>query len=321
MNEIFLHRPDPVGRRRNRFGTALPLSRVAYFHPGRWLGFVAAWLLSSCANVPHSAETFAARYALPERQGALYQVADANGSPVGWLYGAIHYAKAERPALSVQALRRIDKAKSVYLEYIDEEGGGYYLEDSGAFDPQAQAHAEQAQPFDAEDWLKRARKLHLAKTSDEYMAQVELMEKVYNACHFHSGFGTEQMIFAYVAGKPIVVGQIETASSRKDDFARARSSGLSSLWEGYQRTSSARVSGGSSLDIVCSALERAVAEPEKYSLDAFGVARNRTMADYIALLLESNMRPFVAVGGAHFAGKENILQLLAQKGYRITPED
>ncbi len=278
-------------------------------------------MLGACAT-RYDAVEYSAAYHLPAVQRTVWRISDRVGQPLGWLYGAIHVGTQAKPSLSVQALRAIDQAHAVYFDYTDDQGGDFTLRDASRLDILARVHDKKISATDAQ-LLEQVRNPPTVARLIEDPKLEQKVEQLWNRCGLYAEFGTEWLVTGYLVGKPMGYGALETSGTQRRDLALYRSGVGADLAEVKVDLPEGEAPEASILR-ACASYRHAVAliqdgeQPER-DQDALMVLRNRTMADYIDLILRSNIHPFVAVGSAHLMGHDSVLTLLRDKGYRVEP--
>lgn len=303
---------------------------MAAILPRRLLGVLTCLLLGACAvgrgdTAGFDATGFAETYHLPTEQGTIYAISDDRGRLLGWIYGTVHVGTLARPSLSLQALRAIDQARAIYVEYTDAQGTTFTMQEAQRFDAFASVRARPVRLSDAQLVAQLQNPPTVAKLIENPHLWDDL-EQMWNRCGLYEEFGTEAMIADYLVGRAIEIGALETAASHQRDLASYKAALGAALADATQALPGAD-QPTALVERVCAAYRSFTEHAQRGRLprdagddeDALRSLRNHTMADYIDLVLRSDMHPFIAIGLAHLHGHDNVLALLRAKVYRVAP--
>lgn len=285
-------------------------------NPLRWALLLAGLALAACA-APDPA---------PPPSPALWEIAGTHGQPAGWLFGTVHALPAGtawRPPRIGQAL---EKARVLVVEVGN-------IEDTGAIGAtfRAMASDEPSPPLAARLSPDLQRQLGVLLERDPGLASrldgLETWAAALTVARLASPSRLTQSVDAdLVRGfRPRPVRELEGASAQLELFdalpERDQRDLLAAvIAEGSRGETYAEqtIAGWRRGDLT--ALEREtrrgmLADPELR--EALLIQRNRTWAEKIALMIEGNERPFVAVGAAHLVGADGLIALLQRRGYRL----
>lgn len=303
---------------------------MAAILPRRLFGVLTCLLLGACAvgrgdTTGFDATGFAETYHLPAEQGTIYAISDRQGRSLGWIYGTVHVGTLARPSLSGQALRAIDQARVVYFEYTDAQGTTFTMQDVRRVDALARVRAKHVRLSDAQLVAQLQHPPTVAKLLENPRLADDIVQ-MWNRCGLYTEFGTEAMISAYLAGKAIEIGALETDASHQRDLASYKAALGAALADATRELPGAD-QPTALVERICATYRSFTDHAQRGRLpkdaghdeDVLKSLRNHTMADYIDLVLRSDMHPFIAIGLAHLHGHDNVLALLRAKAYRVEP--
>jgi TraB/PrgY/gumN family len=296
-------------------------------------------LLGGCATP--DAQKFIDQYHLQTNIGPLYEIVE-QGRGVGWLYGSIHYATPDLPAISQAAIHAIAQTRHIYTEYTDSAGRPwlmrYVLPQNVVATTQARRQAALAAVDAVWNGITAAKKREddsggvvVALGDPSYHESRTLL---YNYCGVFHEYGTEQMAFTFAAGNTMEVHALETEASRKSALAliskgacksqqpaRPAASERPALPPGLDKEQMKKALNGQickgAVDSV--QLDRQPGRTFKLSEAALCVMDERhvTMTASIVKAAKAGQQPFVIVGRAHLTHGKNLIQLLEEQGFEL----
>lgn len=278
-------------------------------------------LLAACSDAPGAASADA-----PPPNPLLYEIASADGTVEGWMFGTIHalpdrtewrtpavskaVAEANLLVVEVGELRGRDEGPSIYFSLAQSPG---------------QPPLEQRLPTELHPQLAE-----LAKRGDfsaEWIASTETWAAAISLARVDAtgdpANGVDAALIDEFAGRPV----------RELEGLRGQLSIFDRLPEAQQRAMLAAVVRGSdearkdperlqrawlagdAATIEQSTREGFLAEPALR--EALLTGRNRRWVATIIPLLEQGPRPLIAVGTAHLVGPDGLAAMLEAQGYRI----
>ena len=284
----------------------------------RWLGLCALLLLAACG-----------REAVPPAQGgpALWRV--QNQGIDGWLLGTIHVlpkGTGWRTGTIRQALTDADQLVLESAEVQDQARTMALFEKMGRspglppLDSRVPAGDREALNAIAEE---SGRSVQALSGYESWAAAMLLSAAAQQSLHISADEGVEPVLISAFrdAGKPI--GGLETVARQFGAFdtlpePAQRKLLAQTVHEAgrmkalYDRIVRAWLKG----DMAAIAREdQAGEQPDPVVEQAVLTARNR---DWAKAMDKIRGRPFIAVGAGHLTGRDNLIQLLQAKGYKVT---
>lgn len=285
----------------------------------RWLGLCALLIVAACGPRPVS----------PPKCGgpALWRV-QGHGID-GWLFGTIHVLPRGvgwRTGKIEQAMSAADQLVLESAEIQDQARTRALFEKMGR-SPNLPS-LETRVPLDERDELQRitdegGTSTQLLSGYESWAAAMLLSAAAQQSLHLSASDGVEPVLIAAFqdVGKPI--GGLETVArqfgafdtlseaSQRELLAQtvAEAQGMKAL---YERILHAWLKG----DMAAISREDQLGEqPDPAVEQAVLVARNH---DWSAAVAKLKGRPFIAVGTGHLTGRDNLIQLLEARGYKVT---
>lgn len=278
-------------------------------------------LIAGCSDAP--GETAAD---LPPASPLLYEIASADGTVEGWMFGTIHALPSGAKWRTPEVGRSIDAADFLVVEVAalgdDAALGRTYaaLSTSPALPPiTARVPPELAGQLSG--LLTRGGYSQDSFATTETWAAALALARI--DATGDPANGVDRALIADFAGRPI----------REFEGAAAQLGIFDTLPEAQQRAMLAAVvrdsetarrdparlqrawMAGDAATIAASTREGILAEPALH--EALLAARNRRWAAMLVPMLKQSPRPLVAVGTAHLVGPEGLAALLEAQGYRI----
>lgn len=278
-------------------------------------------LLAACSDAP--GETAAD---LPPASPLLYEIASADGTVEGWMFGTIHALPSGAKWRTPEVGRSIDAADFLVVEIAalgdDAALGRTYaaLSTSAALPPiTARVSPELAQQLSG--LLIRGGYSQDSFAATESWAAALALARI--DATGDPANGVDRALIADFAGRPIrefegadrQLGIFDTlpeaqqramlaAVVRDSETARRDPARLQRAWM-----------AGDAATIEASTREGLLADPALH--EALLAARNRRWTAMLVPMLKQSPRPLVAVGTAHLVGPEGLAALLEAQGYRI----
>lgn len=280
---------------------------------------LALWALASCGDHREGPPA-------PAPEPAVWSIHDAEGQPVGWLFGTIH-ALPEETAWETPLLTRIiAQSDQLVVETSDLEPRRVAATlQRLASDSPGPALAERVPAS------QRARLLALMERADLAPGALDGLETWAAALSLsrasgpatHWGPGVDQTLLTRFAGRP--VADLEGTEAQLAIFDRLAESDQRSLLAAViaesedpakdSRALAAAWLAGDVAQIEARTLRGMLSDPELRQ--ALLVDRNRAWADRLPALLTPARPALVAVGAAHVIGPDGLPALLARRGYRL----
>ena len=286
----------------------------------RWLGLCSLLLLTACEREQPAPP--------PDGGPALWRI---QGHELdGWLFGTIHVLPKGIPWRTRNIREAIDRADKLVLESaeIEDQARTRALFERMGRSPGLPPLADRV-PASERDELRRivgegGADVQMLSGYESWAAAMLLSATTARqSLNVSTDEGTEPVLIAAfrAAGKP--VAGLETVERQFDAFdtlpetAQRRLlvqtvGGARKIKTLYDRVLQAWLRG----DMEAIAREDQAGEPPDPVVEqAVLVARNRDWSESIGKL---KGRPFIAVGTGHLTGRDNLIQLLATRGYTLT---
>lgn len=280
---------------------------------------LALWAVASCGD--HRAGP-----AAPAPDPAVWAIRDADGQPVGWLFGTIH-SLPEGTAWETPLLTRIiAHSHRLVVETSDLEPRRVASTlQRLASDSPGPALAERVPPS------QRARLLALMERADLAPGALDGLETWAAALSLsrasgsasQGGPGVDQTLITRFAGRPVAA--LEGTEAQLAIFDRLAESDQRSLLAAVIAESEDAAKDGHALaaawltgdlaQIEARTLRGMLSDPELRQ--ALLLDRNRAWAERLPPLLTPARPALVAVGAAHVVGPDGLPALLVRRGYRL----
>ncbi|WP_162290951.1 TraB/GumN family protein [Erythrobacter colymbi] len=278
-------------------------------------------LLAACSDAP--GETSAD---LPPASPLLYEIASADGTVEGWMFGTIHALPSGAKWRTPEVGRSIDAADFLVVEIAalgdDAALGQTYaaLSTSPALPP-ITARVPPELTGQLSGLLARGGYSQDSFATTETWAAALALARI--DATGDPANGVDRALIADFKGRPV----------REFEGAAAQLGIFDTLPEAQQRAMLAAVvhdsetarrdparlqrawMAGDAATIAASTREGILADPALH--EALLAARNRRWAAMLVPMLKQSPRPLVAVGTAHLVGPEGLAALLEAQGYRI----
>jgi uncharacterized protein YbaP (TraB family) len=278
-------------------------------------------LLAGCSDVPGEAAAD-----LPPATPLLYEIACADGTVEGWMFGTIHALPPGTQWRTPEVGRTIDAADFLVVEIAGLDDGVALrrafsaLSSSGDLPPiTSRVPPELAGRLSA--MLSRGGFTENSFASTETWAAALALARVDATGDPESG--VDRALIADFDGRP--VRELEGAAGQLAIFDRLPEAQQRAMLAAVVRDSETARRGperlqrawlaGDAPTIETSTREGILADPALR--EALLVARNRRWAAALAPMLTEAPRPLVAVGTAHLVGPEGLAALFEAQGYRI----
>lgn len=285
----------------------------------RWLGLCALLMIAACGREP----------APPPIDGgpALWRV---QGHGVdGWLFGTIHVLPRGVGWRTDKIQQAMDAADQLVLESAEIQD---QMRTRALFEKMGRSPGlpslEARLPEDERDELQRianegGTSTQLLSGYESWAAAMLLSAAAQEPLHLSAGEGVEPVLIAAFQGMGKPIGGLETVArqfgafdtlpeaSQRQLLAQTVSEarGMKAL---YERILQAWLRG----DMAAIAQEDQLGEqPDPAVEQAILVARNH---DWTGAIAKLKGRPFIAVGTGHLTGRDNLIQLLEARGYKVS---
>lgn len=281
-------------------------------------------LLAGCSDAPGDAAA-----EMPPPSPLLYEIASADGTVEGWMFGTIHALPDETDWRTPAIGKAIDTADILVVEVGDLDGGGA---GPSVFESLAQSPGQPplAERLPAELHLPLAALLDRGDLSDGSFSDIETWAAALRLARIDAAGdpanGVDRALIAEFSGKrPMrelegLRGQLAIFDALPEPQQRAMLAAVVRESEAVRKNPARLLRAwiaGDAASIEASTREGILADPALH--EALLAGRNRRWAAVIAPMLAEAPRPLIAVGTAHLVGPEGLAALLAAQGYTIRP--
>lgn len=257
----------------------------------------------------------------------LYEIADANGQPQGWLFGTIHALPDGVDWRTAEIARVVEKAQLLVVEVGDladtrSISSTFSILATTPGQPDIRTRVSVEHRSHLEEMMEKGHFSSRDFANVETWAAALMLARVSNTGSPRNG--VDKALLQEFPNHRVRELEGTLAQLRIFDELSAEDQGdlLTGIIDEYralgdnpERLRDAWLSGNED-ELVAATQSGIMADPELY--DALLAGRNRAWMAEIDSLLTDGPKPLIAVGAAHLVGPDGLATLLEQRGYTLT---